>query len=349
MSINKIKLPTSAVIAVTYRCNSRCQMCNIWQTPTGYELKPTEYLKLPAELGDINITGGEPFLRNDLLEIIDNIFTKCNPRKLVISSNGYLSERIIAVGQEILKKDYHSRVTIALSLDGIGDTHDKIRGVPGAFDLVLASIKGLQTIGFKNIGLGFTFLAGNENCYEAVYNLAKNMNLNFGATIAHNAEHYFSTQANCGIDSQAVAVQVNKTINEKIGSFAKNELGKCYFLHGLIFWSKTNKSILPCAALSDSIFLDPEGNIYPCNILNIKIGNLTVKDFDDIWTGEEAEKARKITTACPHPCWMVCTGKPAIKKHWLKAGIWILNRKVSNLICYSKTFFKKGFRGFPKI
>jgi radical SAM protein with 4Fe4S-binding SPASM domain len=330
--LNKIKQPTNAVIAVTYKCNSRCKMCNIWQKPAVDELKPEEYLKLPKSLDDINITGGEPFLRDDLMEILDNIFSRCNPKKLVISSNGFLTEKIIEAAKEILKRDYWQAVTIAISLDGIGSVHDAIRGISGAYNMVLKTITALKNIGFNNIGVGFTFISGNENEYEKIYNLSKELNLNFGATIAHNAENYFSTGENKDIDSKKVTKQINLTIKEKINSLDKKELGKCYYLNGLAYYSRTHKSILPCEAMSDSFFLDPEGYIYPCNILANQAGNIKDDDFDKIWTGEKAARLRCQTKNCPNPCWMVCTGKPAIKKHWLKAGLWILKAKAQAVI-----------------
>ena len=59
-------MPVDAVLAVTYRCNARCTMCGIWSSKPVAELPPAAYARLPASLRDVNLTGGEPFLRDDL-------------------------------------------------------------------------------------------------------------------------------------------------------------------------------------------------------------------------------------------------------------------------------------------
>ncbi|MGQ9611072.1 MAG: radical SAM protein [bacterium] len=67
----KIIKPKEATIAITYRCNLRCSMCNIWQQNTTSELSAEEYKKFPSSIGLVNITGGEPFLRRDIDKIIE--------------------------------------------------------------------------------------------------------------------------------------------------------------------------------------------------------------------------------------------------------------------------------------
>jgi len=327
----KNKNPKYALVAITYRCNSRCRMCNIWKKEEGFEMKAEDYKKLPQGLEDINITGGEPFLRNDLAEIIEVIFENVKPGRLVISSNGFLTGRIVDFAKGLKGKEYKDKITLAFSLDAIGEKHGEIRGVPEAYDKVMATIHGLKQIGFNNIGIGYTFMAGNEKEYGKVFDLAKKENLNFGATIAHNSDNYFSTQANAAPDSKVIEQEVEKNIKEKIKSFSKNELGKCYYMHGLAEYAKTSRPLHPCDALSSSFFLDPEGNIFPCNILSDKAGNLRNADFNTLWNSEAAEKIRMKVKKCPSPCWMVCTAKPAIKREWMKAGWWIFKEKVKNI------------------
>jgi len=336
MQGNNYKQPKIAVIAITYKCNSKCQMCNIWQKQPKDEVKPSIYLKLPRSLNDINITGGEPFLRPDMIEILDHIFARCHPPKLDISSNGFLTDKIIAISQEILKRKYKDKVAINLSLDGIGEVHDKIRGIAHAYNKVITTIKGLKSIGFNNISIGFTFMAGNEAEFEKVYNVSKELNLNFGATIAHNADNYYSTHTNTVINADIVKEQINNIINEKIKSYSKTELGKCYYLHGLVYFNETHKAILPCDALSGTFFLDPYGDVYPCIILSNKIGNLTNNDFNKIWQSELANSVRSIVKNCHSPCWTVCTGKPAIKRHWYKASLWLFKQKIISSLRFSQ-------------
>lgn len=323
--------PKNSVIAVTYRCNSRCKMCNIWQIEHGEELSPDVYRKLPAGMDEVNITGGEPFLRSDLVEIVDIIYETCQPKKLVIPTNGFLQDVIIEKAKLFLTKPYKDILTIAVSLDGIGEKHSEIRGIGNAFEKSVGTVKKLLVIGFKNTGFGFTFIPGNEEEYEKVYGLSKELGVNIGVSIAHNSENYFSTDSNEGIDAKKVDEQLSRTIKEKVKTFSKNELGKSFYMHGLIRFANSKEMILPCQAMTDSFFLDPKGDIYPCNILNDRVGNLKEKSFDEIWNSKEAEQARAKAKNCRQKCWMVCTAKPAIKKHWFRTGLWILKEKFKTL------------------
>ena len=86
--------PKQAIIAVTYRCNSRCAMCDIWKKGSIDEVEPSIYYHLPTGLREINLTGGEPFLRDDLETIVAVILERVPQARIIISSNGLLSERI---------------------------------------------------------------------------------------------------------------------------------------------------------------------------------------------------------------------------------------------------------------
>ncbi len=81
-----MKLPTDAVIAVTYKCNSKCVMCDIWKKPACKEIEPRLYAKLPGSLKYINISGGEPFLRKNLPEVIAVLSATCNEPRIGIST-----------------------------------------------------------------------------------------------------------------------------------------------------------------------------------------------------------------------------------------------------------------------
>lgn len=113
---NKLKRPTHAIISVTLNCNSRCSMCDIWKNNIQNELLPIDYFKLPDSLKDINITGGEPFLRPDIEEIINNIKKACPRARLIINTNGFLPQNIENKIKRILQID--PDIAIRLSLDG---------------------------------------------------------------------------------------------------------------------------------------------------------------------------------------------------------------------------------------
>ena len=87
-------------IIVTYRCPMRCKMCNIWANPTkvSEEFKPEMLEKLPKMAG-VNITGGEPFVREDIEEIVKILETKTD--RIVFSTSGYFCDRIIEMAKKL--------------------------------------------------------------------------------------------------------------------------------------------------------------------------------------------------------------------------------------------------------
>ena len=84
---NKISLPKEICIILTYRCNAKCNMCDVWHHPTksSEEITVKDIEKLPSGLRFINITDGEPFVRKDIGDIIDVIRPKT--RRIVISTS----------------------------------------------------------------------------------------------------------------------------------------------------------------------------------------------------------------------------------------------------------------------
>src|SRR4030043_1193673 len=114
--------PKEITLAVTYRCNSKCSMCNIWKITEFDDLPAEEYAKLPSSSLTINITGGEPFLRKDLVEVIRQIHKAAPNSRIVISSNGFLTDRITQVLSEVRK--FHPKIGIGVSVDGIGEGHE---------------------------------------------------------------------------------------------------------------------------------------------------------------------------------------------------------------------------------
>ncbi len=77
------------MLALTYRCNAHCTMCDVWRlSDHGYELEPELFAKFPTCLRNVNITGGEPFMRKEIAQII-GVLRKSNPKlRMVISTNG---------------------------------------------------------------------------------------------------------------------------------------------------------------------------------------------------------------------------------------------------------------------
>jgi len=318
--------PTDAVIAVTYICNSRCRMCNIWQMGNLPVLDLAEYHKLPKSLKEINLSGGEPFLRADLVDLVKLIVTNNPSARIIISSNGFATDLIKQKMELILK--IKPDIGLAFSLDGIGSAHEEVRRIPQAYDKVIATLKMLkEDLKMTNLRLAFT--AGDYNIDQLipVYNLANKLGIEFTVAAVHNADHYFNIQEN-KIDKLPEFEQAFKTlINAELMSWSPKKWARAYFAYALLKFLKDKKRMLPNFSGVDNIFIDPQGNVSPSDVSPHRMGNL--KDFanyDDLVATEQAQKAVEAEKYAQN--WMICTARPAIKRNLLTVLFWIIKSKL---------------------
>ena len=126
--------PFSVVVSISFRCNSKCRTCDVWRKPND-DMTVAEWDKVFANLGRtpfyITFTGGEPFLRKDLDEMVISAYRHCRPSVITIPTNGLLTDRIVERVDRICRECPTSQIGINLSLDGIGEEHDDIRGRAG--------------------------------------------------------------------------------------------------------------------------------------------------------------------------------------------------------------------------
>ncbi|RME86323.1 MAG: radical SAM protein, partial [Caldilineae bacterium] len=145
--------PFSVVISVSFRCNSRCRTCDVWRKPND-DMSLDEWDRVFANLGRaveyLTFTGGEPFLRKDLADMVISGYRHCRPSYITIPTNGLLSDRILAQVDRICSECRGTDIGINLSLDGVGEEHDDIRGVPGNWEKAMETWQGLKTLKKKH-------------------------------------------------------------------------------------------------------------------------------------------------------------------------------------------------------
>ncbi len=322
------KKPIDAVLAVTYRCNARCVMCNIWREKPVItdEIAPSEYEKLPVSLKYINISGGEPFLRDDLPQIVQAVRKRCPHAQIIISTNGFLPNRIYDMMQEIYRID--SDIGIGFSLDGINGMHNYIRGVDKGYLKVMDSLEKIKRLDIKNIRFGFTVSSDNVSDFSKVYDLAQIKGIEFSSAVAQNSGHYFKVENNSSPAPDSLKKEVEYILYNEINSFSLKKWARAYFVQGLYDFACGNGRRLQCKAGSDFFFIDPYGNVYPCNVLDNIVGNVHETPFDELWNNDKAHQIRQTVSACQSKCWMICTARTAIRQHPIKVGWWMLNKKI---------------------
>jgi MoaA/NifB/PqqE/SkfB family radical SAM enzyme len=299
-------------------------MCNTWRYPSNpqEEITPSIVDKLPKGLKFINITGGEPFLRNDLEEIVRVALTKTG--RLVISSNGYLTERIVALAKKL------PNIGIRISIEGMPSTNDRLRGLKDGFDHGLRSLLELKALGLRDIGFGITVSDFNAKDMIELYSLADSMGIEFATASTHNS-YYFHKHDNAFDDPEMVAGEFEKISFELIRSKRVKNWFRAYFNHGMANYVRGGKRLLPCEAGTDMFFVDPFGVVMPCNGTDseMPMGDLRKQSFDEIWRSEQAREVRAAVKGCNRNCWMIGSVAPAMRKDILKPISWIIRRKLS--------------------
>ncbi len=314
-------LPYKATFALTYGCNSRCRICNIWKKPPQKELGINEIdriFKGFTSLSWIDLTGGEVTLREDIVDVVKVIARGAKNLVIMhISTNGQLPDTAFSLAQEVLR----ARLTpvVNVSLDGPQELNDRLRGVPGSFLRSLEAFKKL-----KELRAGYYYLSCTISKYnikhidELLLELKKAIprfslsDIHFN--LFHASSHYYNNQEVDGASGLDPA-EVKKYLSlSKRGNpfkmFLENE-----YIKGVSRFLSKDRVLAGCQALNATCFIDPSGKVYPCSIHDLPLGNLADYDYDiqKLWDDAGSLQARDEIKKgkCPG-CWSPCEAYPAI-------------------------------------
>ncbi len=318
--------PREAVIRITNACSAKCKMCEIWKEEDIRQLDNTLLGKLPKSLKSISLSGGEPFLRNDLSEIIEKIKSVCPMSRIVIPTNGILTDIITGQMKKIVKID--PGIAIRLSVDGIGEIHDNIRGIKDAYLNVMATLKSLKRFKIMDLGIMITVLDINVAELEKVYMFTKSENIKFNCQVVHSSEFYFRRKNEKLSQKRLFKEQLNALISAELKTFNLQRLFKAYYYRGLWDYVNSRYRSYPCNAGELFFYLNQEGSIYPCVFSNEKMGDLKNEDFGTIWGSRLACKVREQVKKCNSNCWSICNVAPGIKHNPLPAAEWVFINKL---------------------
>jgi MoaA/NifB/PqqE/SkfB family radical SAM enzyme len=198
-------------VITTYRCNSKCQMCYIWQNPTDprEEVTLETLAKLPGGFDNLNVSGGEPTLRRDLVEVVDILQPKA--RIMEISSNGLHPEKLVP----IVKK--YPDVKIRLSLEGDEATSNRIRGERDGYRTKVAGLRALREAGGRDLGFALVIQDENVEQLVAMYEMARADGFELATSALHNAWQFYKND-NYFYDRLAVARKVESLITAMLRS-----------------------------------------------------------------------------------------------------------------------------------
>ncbi|MEI7905106.1 MAG: radical SAM protein [Candidatus Firestonebacteria bacterium] len=299
-------MPFSYTISVTYKCNSRCKTCGIWERKAE-EFTLEEFDRTFVSLGNspywVTISGGEPFLRKDTVDIVKSLYKRCSPGVINIPTNGILSQNIPEKVESLVSSCGKSNIVINLSLDEVGAKHDEIRGVPGNYAKSLETYAALRKIKAKNFTLGIHTVISKFNVkrFREIYaELAALEPDSYITEIAEQRGELLTETRDITPETKDyleivdfLSAELKRRKFKGVGRLARAVRLQYYSLLKESLLKK--KEIIPCYAGITTAQLAPDGNVWFCCIKAEPAGNLRENnyDFKRIWKGAAAETMRK--------------------------------------------------------
>lgn len=298
-------LPMNITISPSPRCNSRCLTCNIWMKRED-ELSTEEWDRVFQSLGRtpfwFTISGGEPFMNKNIVELAQSIYKHCHPGIINIPTNSLMYKIIPAKVAAMCESCPDTQIIINLSLDGVGEKHDHIRGIPGNFEKFETNFRALRELKYPNLTIGVHSVISRFNVEDVkeLYDYA------FGL----HPDSYITEVAEQRVELDTVGVNITPppdkygvAIDELIRRLESRQFKgvskiteafrvQYYRLVKRILVQETQ--VIPCYAGWASAQIYANGEVWPCCVRSDNIANLRDVDYDfkRVWFNKEAERVR---------------------------------------------------------
>lgn len=324
----KPKCPFKLTFAITYNCNSKCKTCNIWKKKPKKELSLKEIQKILHNTPFIqwlSLTGGEPFLRNDIEKIAEAAAENSQLFALSIPSNGSLPKQIFKKTKKICRAGI-PKTAVSISIDGPQHIHNKVRGI-NCWKKAMQSFFLLKEVEeeFKNFNAfaEITISPFNiESLEETIQSLrregVKENEIHF--TFMHFSNHYYGNK-----EMEKMAVNFKKKLKKELPKIKKRSSrfnSETIIRNSFLTLAKPElKNPVKCTAGTGSCFLDCYGNVFPCVLLGKKMGNLKKYNYslEKLFIEKQAETMPFIDKC--NGCWIPCEAYQAMLCNMPKTGL----------------------------
>jgi len=298
-------LPEALSIEVTHRCIARCVMCNIWKIPADVNDLPVEdWLSFIdravfRHLKELDVTGGEPFLRDDLPEMMKSICalkaTRLRQLKSVaITTNGFLTDKVLSATRRIATdmKAAGLDLVVVFAMDAIGEIHDRIRNVRNGWQRLAETIDGMKeirrTFGNVIIGLKTTILPMNVDELDGIARFADHHGL---FTIISPC---IITQGRYGNEDLRDTLQFSRADVQKMIRFYESPAFQWrYHRRALLDLLRTGSLHKPCSAGFNYFFVRSTGDVHPCPLIKKTLGNFKEETMDNLVVSKAARQFRR--------------------------------------------------------
>ncbi len=275
--------PRTAIVMLNRRCNLRCAFCDHWSFKD--ELPAEAVHSLIDQAPDVGIkllvlTGGEPFLRKDLFEIIDH--ARDAELGVNITSNGtMLARRIRLLAQ-------HPPHSLSVSIDGLDDTHDRLRGRPGTARRAWEGIE--RVIADTDIMMNVYFVVTRTNVHELipVYDRARAAGADFDFWPV-NGDH------GLGIDDEQGRAAYRAAVEHILDHEPERQQHASYYEYGLDYLGGRRDPVR-CLGLVEQFGVDQQGRVVPCcvwGIEDLSVGNVMDAPLTELLASPRAAEVRQ--------------------------------------------------------
>jgi MoaA/NifB/PqqE/SkfB family radical SAM enzyme len=337
---HRLSRPYKLTIAVTYGCSHRCRICRIWTRGVENEWTTDELIRF-FEVNNyfswIDLAGGEVSERPDILEVTSALL-RAQKRLFLLHfpTSGWIPDKVEALARTIVARK-PPRFVVSVSVDGPPALNDRLRGRKGAFEHSMETARRLRAIPGVEVAIGMTLSRANMGQVRSTLAAAqaaipglspRDMHYN----VAHQSSHYYRNA-----DSKAPTVdrgdpdEIIKVLTDhsRRHAYARTlrQLIELSYQGGVSRYLRSGQSAVTCRALSASVFVSPQGVVYPCATWDHPLGDLRRTDMDlvPVWRTAESRRIQREIAAsrCPG-CWTPCEAYPSLLGNLHRAPLLLL-------------------------
>ena len=334
-NFTRLPFPHKISYIVTYRCNLLCKMCKIWNKEFTGELNIDEierFFSKSNRFSWVGLTGGEPFLREDITEVVKAILDNCQELIAIhFATNGTMTNRIVESAEKILGyKNKRVRLLFTLSIDGTPSLHDEIRGIEGTWLECVATFKKLKAIKYVQARIGTTLSHYNLDKFHETFSSLKEVFPplrfdDFTINIFQRSPFYYNNDTMPELDYPNIVKAIDEILMLDKDSFSTNNFLRRRYLRLYKQYTRNKKCPLRCQALSSTCLLEPQGDIYPCGIYAQRVANIKEENYDlkKIWSYALVKdlSLQCSKSICPG-CWSPCDAYSAIVGSLWRLNLW---------------------------
>jgi MoaA/NifB/PqqE/SkfB family radical SAM enzyme len=319
--------PLYLVLFLTHNCTAKCRHCLLGERgEQSGEMTIDEIEKLSKSMKDILFfmpTGGDMWLRDDLIEVIGLFYKNNNARMLAITTNGWLHDKAIDSVNQIIDKFPDLSLAVDVSIDAVGKVHDEIRQKPGIFDKAVYTYREIAKIADKHPNLTVKVATtvskfNQDHLDELLVFLTEDLKARGITTLLCRGNPR---------DRSALDVDIDKfhAFNQKIDKLQREAKWQGYegfplsdlvnamknIRHNIIEETvRTKTQQADCYAGLLGVIIQPKGEVYPCETLDMPMGYLREVDFDfqKVWKSKKADEVRKYIKEtgcfCTYECFL---------------------------------------------